>query len=60
MYRPAPQADFLDRVSRAPIVVLHATGRNRLTEATQQAIAKTKQLAVEQSTYWIYRDTAPR
>jgi hypothetical protein len=60
MYRPAPQADFLDRVSRAPIVVLHSTGRNRLTEATQQAIAKTKQLAVEQSTYWIYRDTAPR
>ncbi|HYP19236.1 MAG TPA: hypothetical protein VEY08_04110 [Chloroflexia bacterium] len=60
MYRPVPQADFLDRVSRAPLVVLHATGRNRLTEETQEEIAERKQLAVEQSTYSIYRDAAPR
>ena len=60
MYRPAPQADFLDRASQAPIVVLHLTGRNRLTEETQREIAESKQLAVEQSTYWIYRDTTAR
>jgi hypothetical protein len=60
MYRPAPQADFLDRVSQAPIVVLHLTGRNRLTEETQREIAESKQLAVEQSTYWIYRDTTAK
>ncbi|HEX8597909.1 MAG TPA: phospholipid carrier-dependent glycosyltransferase [Chloroflexia bacterium] len=56
MYRPAPQADFLDRVSRAPLVVIHATGRNRLTEETQRDIDERKQLVVEQSNYWIYRD----
>ncbi|MDQ3704619.1 MAG: phospholipid carrier-dependent glycosyltransferase [Chloroflexota bacterium] len=60
MYRPAPQADFLDRVSRAPLVVLHGTGRNRLTEETQGEIAQRKQLVVEQSNYWIYRDVTPR
>jgi hypothetical protein len=60
MYRPAPQADFLDRVSQAPLVVLHGTGRNRLTEETQEEIAQRKQLVVEQSNYWIYRDVMPR
>ncbi|MDQ3929008.1 MAG: hypothetical protein M3328_07670, partial [Chloroflexota bacterium] len=56
MYRPAPQADFLNRVSQVPLVVLHATGRNRLTEETQAEIERRKQLVVEQSNYWIYRD----
>lgn len=60
MHRPAPQADFLDRVSQAPIVVLHSTGRNRLTEETQREIAGRKQLVVEQSNYWIYRDETAR
>jgi hypothetical protein len=58
MYRPAPQADFLNRVAQSPIVVLNVTGRNRLTEETQRKIAESKQLAVEQSNYWIYRDPA--
>ena len=60
MYRAAPQADFLDRVSRAPIIVLHPTGRNRLTEATQRKIDESKQLVVEQSNYWVYRDAMVR
>jgi hypothetical protein len=60
MYRPAPQADFLDRVLQVPLVVLHATGRNRLTEETQAEIARRKQLVVEQSNYWIYRDATSK
>ncbi len=55
MWRDAPQADFLDRAARVPLIVLHSTGFNRLTPATQAAIAAESQLVEEQAKYSIYR-----
>ncbi|MDQ5823210.1 MAG: phospholipid carrier-dependent glycosyltransferase [Chloroflexota bacterium] len=56
MYRPAPQADFLDRASRVPLVIVHETGFNRLTAETQQQLARSKLLVVQQSRYSIFRN----
>lgn len=55
MLRPEAQADFLDRASRVPLVVLHSTGFNRLTTATQKAIAAQSKLVEQKARYSIYR-----
>lgn len=55
LYRPAPQADFLDRASRVPLVVVHETGFNRLTPETQQALAESTPPVVQQTRYSIFR-----
>lgn len=60
MYRPAPQADFLDRASRVPLVVVHETGFNRLTSETQQELAESKPPVVQQTRYSIFRSTSAR
>lgn len=60
MLRPEAQADFLDRASRVPLIVLHTTGLNRLTAATQQAIAAEDKLVEQyQERYYIYRSPQP-
>lgn len=56
--RPEPQADFLDRANRVPLIVLHTTGFNRLTTATQQKIAAESRLVEQQERYSIYRVAA--
>lgn len=56
--RPEPQADFLDRATRVPLIVLHTTGFNRLTVATQQKIAAESRLVEQQERYSIYRVAA--
>ncbi len=38
MWRPAPQADILDRAQQAALVVVHAGGAPRLTDATLAAL----------------------
>ncbi|HET6262829.1 MAG TPA: hypothetical protein VFG99_11425, partial [Chloroflexia bacterium] len=55
MYRPVPQADFLDRASRVPLIVLHETGFNRLTQETRRDIEVMRPPVVQQSRYSIYR-----
>lgn len=60
MYRPAPQADFLDRASQVPLVVVHETGFTRLTPETQRVIAESKPPVVQQTRYSIFRSTTAR
>lgn len=55
MLRPEPQADFLDRASHVPLIVLHTTGFNRLTTATQKTIAAESLLVEQKERYSIYR-----
>lgn len=52
---PAVQADFLDRASRVPLIVLHSTGFNRLTRETQKVIAEASKLVEQKERYSIYR-----
>jgi hypothetical protein len=55
MHLPAPQADFLDRASRAAMMVVHDRGLARLTSATVEALKRQADIAEQQSRYTIYR-----
>ncbi|HEX9989773.1 MAG TPA: hypothetical protein VGE45_15020 [Chloroflexia bacterium] len=59
MQRPTPQADFLDRASRAPLIVIHSKGYARLTQSTIDAIEAQTSVAERQARYTIYRNTSP-
>jgi hypothetical protein len=49
------QADFLDRASKVPLVVVHQKGFPRLTPATLQALEARSTIAEKQPRYTIYR-----
>ena len=55
LHRPAPQADLLDRASRAPLIVIHDRGLARLTDPTLAQIKQLAQQEVEEARYTIYR-----
>jgi hypothetical protein len=55
MQRPAPQADFLDRATNAPLLVIHNKGFARLTDGTLAAIEAQVRIVEEQRDYTIYR-----
>ncbi|MDQ6693123.1 MAG: phospholipid carrier-dependent glycosyltransferase [Chloroflexota bacterium] len=60
MHRAAPQADFLDRASRAALIVIHDKGFPRLTAATLNAIKAQTTVAEQKNQYTIYRSKAPK
>jgi hypothetical protein len=56
IHLPPAQDDFLDRASKAPLIVIHQKGVPRLTQETIAAIERQYQAAVREPRYTIYRE----
>ncbi len=55
LWKPAAQADLLDRASNSPLIVIHDTGEARFTAATLAAIRAQVKVVEQQKAYTIYR-----
>jgi hypothetical protein len=55
IHLPAAQADFLDRASKAQLIVIHQKGLPRLTQQTIATIEQQYQVVVREPRYTIYR-----